>query len=158
MLIEWLQALHDWQIAAMLRRSTYVYPLLNATHILALSLLIGGILPADLRLLGFFRSVAIVPFVRLMTAIAAAGIVLAAATGFLLLAVQPLEYAFNPAFLTKVSLVAAGIFLALLVRFGQAWRVFLATGEVGGGLRAAAVVSLAIWLSALLAGRWIAFL
>lgn len=157
MLTEWLQALQDWEVSSYIRRSIYVYPLLNACHIFALTLLVGGILPADLRMLGLFRSVAITPFVRLMTAIAATGLVFAVVTGFLLFCVQPREYAFNPAFLTKVSLVAVGAMLALAVRFSASWRSFLKTGEVGG-LRVVALLSLAIWLSALIAGRWIAFL
>ncbi len=156
--MEWLQALQDWQVAASLRRSLYVYPLLNATHIFALTLLVGGILPADLRILGAFRDVAIAPFVRLMTSIAAFGAGLAVVTGFLLFSVQPLEYAFNPAFLTKISLVATGIVLALAVRASQSWRLLLEDGRVRSGLRAAAVTSICIWIGALVAGRWIAFI
>lgn len=156
--MDWLQALQDWQVASFLRRSIYVYPLLNASHILALTLLVGAILPADLRMLGLFRSVAIAPFVRLMTSIAAFGAALAVVTGFLLFSVQPVEYAFNAAFLTKVSLVAAGIVLALAVRASSSWRMLLHEGRTGGGLRAAAFASIGIWTGALVAGRWIAFI
>ena len=158
MLTEWLQALHDWQVAALVRRSFYVYPLLNATHIFSLTLLIGGILPADLRMLGLFRGVAAAPFLRLTTAMSAIGLALAAGTGFFLFTVQPLEYAGNPAFLTKISLVALGTANALVIRFSGAWRMALATGEATPGLRFAALLSLSIWISALIAGRWIAFL
>ncbi len=157
MLTEWLQALHDWNVAALLRRSVYVYPFVNAAHIFGLILLIGAILPADLRMLGFFRAVAIAPFVRLMSSIAALGLVLAIASGFLLFSVQPLEYVSNWAFLTKVSLVAVGAAVALGVRFSASWRALLATGEAGSSLRAAALMSMALWIAALLAGRWIAF-
>lgn len=156
--MEWLQALQDWEVAAALRRSIYVYPLVNATHIFGLTLLIGGIVPADLRMLRLFRSVALAPFVGLMTSFAAFGAGLAVVTGFLLFSVQPLEYASNPAFLTKVALVAVGIVLALAVRFSAAWRVLLAEGRVSSGLRLAAFASIVIWIGALLAGRWIAFL
>jgi hypothetical protein len=93
----WLQALQGWELAALLRRSVYVYPLVNAAHVFSLALLIGAILPADLRMLGLFQGVAAPPFLRLMTAIAATGLALAVATGFLLFSVQPLEYAYNPA-------------------------------------------------------------
>jgi hypothetical protein len=158
MLTEWLEALHHWEIAALVRRSLYVYPIVNAAHIFSLTLLIGAILPADLRLLGLFRSVPAAPFLRVLTAISGTGLVFAVATGFLLFSVQPLEYAGNAAFLTKISLVAAGTVLALSVRFSGPWRDFLADGHVSPGLRLAAFASLAIWLSALLFGRWIAFL
>jgi hypothetical protein len=158
MLTDWLQALHDWQVAALVRRSFYVYPLLNATHIFSLTLLIGGILPADLRMLGLFRWVPAAPFLKLTTTMSAIGLGLAIATGFLLFTVQPLEYAGNAAFLTKISLVALGAANALIIRFSGAWRMALATGEATPGLKLGALLSLAIWITALISGRWIAFL
>jgi hypothetical protein len=158
MLTDWLQALHDWQVAALVRRSFYVYPLLNATHIFSLTLLIGGILPADLRMLGFFKRIVAAPFLRLMTTVSAIGLALAVATGFMLFTVQPLEYAANPAVLTKIALVALGTVNAVVIRFSGAWRMMLATGEATPGLRLGALLSLAIWTAALISGRWIAFL
>jgi hypothetical protein len=157
LLTEWLQALNDSQIATLVRRSEYVYPLINATHIFALTLLVGGILPADLRMLGAFRSVAAAPFLRLMTTIAAIGLALAVLTGFVLFSVKPLEYAGNTAFLAKVSLVAIGTANALIIRSGGDWKLVLATGEATHRLKAGAAISLAVWIGALLAGRWIAF-
>lgn len=158
MLTEWLQALHDWPVAALIRRSLYIYPIVNATHIFSLALLIGGILPADLRMLGLFRAVPPGSFLRLLTAFSATGLALAIASGFLLFSVQPLEYAYNPAFLAKISLVALGTANALVIRFSGAWRLAIETGMVSPGLKLAAMLSIAIWISALLAGRWIAFL
>ena len=158
MLTEWLTALHEWEVAALVRRSVYVYPWVNAAHIFSLTLLIGGILPADLRILGLFRWVPAAPFLRLMTAIAATGLALAIVTGFLLFSVQPLEYAGNAAFLTKLSLVVLGAAHALVVRFTPGWRTARDSGTITPALKAAAGLSLAIWIAALLAGRWIAFL
>jgi hypothetical protein len=158
MLIEWLHALHNWEVAALIRRSIYAYPLLNATHIFALTLLIGTILPADLRILGLFPSLPAGPFLRVMTAISAGGLVLAITTGFLLFSVQPLEYAANTAFLTKLSLVALGATNAIIIRFSTGWRKVSTGGVPSPGLRAGALLSLTIWIAALLAGRWIAFL
>jgi hypothetical protein len=158
MLIDWLHALHQWEIAALIRRSLYIYPLLNATHIFALTLLIGSILPADLRILGLFPSLPAAPFLRTMAAISAGGLVLAIVTGFLLFSVQPLEYAANPAFLTKISLVALGAINAIVIRFSTGWRQATTAGIASPGLRMGALLSLTIWIVALLAGRWIAFL
>jgi hypothetical protein len=152
-----LQALHDWEVAAAIRRSLYIYPFVNALHIFSIGLLVGGILPADLRMLGLFRSVPLAPFLRLMTAFAATGLALAIASGFLLFSVQPLEYAGNVAFLAKIALVGVGALLALAVRFSPSWREAINGGGVSSGLRIAAVASMSIWLAALLCGRWIAF-
>lgn len=158
MLAEWLQALHDWELAALVRRSVVIYPLLNATHIFSLTLLIGGILPADLRMLGFFPGVPAATFLRLMAAISATGLALAAITGFLLFSVQPLAYAANPAFLAKISLIALGVANAVFVRLSTGWRQATTGGAIGPGLRLSAALSLMIWVAALIAGRWIAFL
>src|SRR5687767_3635186 len=158
MLAEWLHALHEWEVAALIRRSVYLYPLLNAGHIFALTLLIGTILPADLKMLGLFRGLPAGAFLRLMSAFSATGLALAVATGFLLFSVQPLEYAANPAFLTKLTLVALGTANAVAVRFSAAWDTAQASGVISPRLRIAALLSIAIWISALLAGRWIAFL
>lgn len=156
MIEPWLEALHDWEVAALLR--FYAYPLVNAAHIFSIGLLVGSIVPADLRMLGFFAGVPAAPFLRLMTAFAATGLALAITTGFLLFSVQPHEYAGNPAFLTKIGLVAIGATSALVVRFGPGWRAAMAGGGVSPALKAAAFLSIAIWVCALLAGRWIAFL
>jgi hypothetical protein len=158
MLVDWLHMLHEWEVAAFIRRSLYVYPLINAAHILALALLIGAILPADLRILGLFSSLPAAPFLRIMTAISAGGLALAVATGFLLFSVQPLEYAANPAFLTKISLVALGAINAAVIRLGPGWRQATTAGIASPGLRLGALLSLTIWIAALLAGRLIAFL
>lgn len=158
MIESWLHALHGWEAAEFVRRSFYAYPLLNAAHIFSLTLLVGGILPADLRMLGLFQGVAAGPFLQLATTMSAIGLALAAATGFMLFTVQPLEYASNPAFLTKISLVAVGTANALVIRLSGAWRLALATGEATPGLKLGAAISIAIWTSALIAGRWIAFL
>ena len=58
---------------------------------------------------------------------------LAVATGFLLFSVRPLTYAQNPAFLTKISLVALGVVNALVAAgFNWRWRV---ADEGGTGSR-----------------------
>jgi hypothetical protein len=157
MLTAWLQTLHDWEVAALLRRSVYVYPFVNAAHILSLTLLIGGILPADLRILGWLQGAPSAPLLRLMTTMSAIGLGFAILTGFLLFSVQPLEYVGNPAFLTKITLVALGTANALIIRFSVGWRLMLATGEAGAALRTGAILSLFIWIAALISGRWIAF-
>ncbi|MGH6926288.1 MAG: DUF6644 family protein [Propylenella sp.] len=157
MLTEWLQALNDWEVATVLRRSPTLYPFLNAAHILALGVLVGSILPADLRMLGLFRGVAAGPFLRLLTTVSAIGLAFAIASGFLLFSVKPLDYAVNQAFLAKVSLVALGTVNALIVRFSGGWRMMLATGESSAGLKVGALLSLIIWVAAIASGRWIAF-
>ena len=158
MLVESLQALHHWEVAAYLRRSLYVYPAVNAAHILGIALLVGAIAPVDLRILGFASAPPLGATARALARFAAGGLALAIVTGFLLFSVQPLEYAANPAFWTKVSLVGLGALNALLLRASRAWRMAEIDGEIGVGLKLGAAVSLVTWVAALFAGRAIAFL
>ncbi|SFF74754.1 hypothetical protein SAMN05216459_101640 [Ensifer sp. OV372] len=83
---------------------------------------------------------------------------MAIVTGFCLFSVRPSAYLANPAFLTKLALLAIGTLNALSVRVGTAWSVARAGGAVALRLRAQALASLVTWLGALLAGRWIGFL
>jgi hypothetical protein len=145
--LEALAALEAWGPVAALRLSRWTYPAVSALHILGIALLVGAILPIDLRLLGLSRrgpdaaalATALVP-------VAAAGLALAAVTGAMLFAVSAREYAANPAFLAKLGLVALGALNALAFR------------RTGRGRRAlAGAISLMAWLAALAAGRLIAF-
>lgn len=153
-----LEALAAWPVAAALRASPTLYPLVNAAHVLGIGLLLGAAATLDLRLLGGFRRAALDQIGPPLVRVAAAGLGLAAVTGFLLFTTRPVAYAENPAFLAKLGLVGLGLANIAWLHGAGAWRRALATGMVPGRLRAGAAVSLACWIAALLAGRWIGFL
>lgn len=156
--MELLLALSEWPVAAALRRSTVLYPLVNATHILAIGLLVGAIFTLDLRVLGAFHRAPLPVLGPPLVRMAAIGLGLALLTGFLLFSVRPAEYLTNPAFQLKLGLILLGLLNVLLLRLGAGWQRALADGAVAWTVRAAAVLSLLAWLSAVLAGRWIAFM
>ena len=56
MIEDWAAALEATALATGLRNSVWSYPLVNAAHILGVALLVGSIVPLDLRLLGAWRS------------------------------------------------------------------------------------------------------
>ena len=157
-LVEGLQALAAWPPAAFLRESTIAYAALNAAHIFAFGLLIGSIATLDLRVLGLFRAVPLDALAAPLSRVAAAGVTLAVATGFLLFSVRPVAYANNPAFLAKISLVALGVVNALALRANPNWKRARSGAPMHASVRASALLSLATWASAVLAGRWIGFL
>jgi hypothetical protein len=145
-------------VAQSLKSSRYVYPAVNAAHILGLATLFGSILALDLRLLGAFRSVPVQPLARLLPRVAACGLALAVVTGALLFTVEPQDYASNPAFLTKAALVFLGTAHALHLRRTAGWRRLIEeTGAIGPGVRISAALSLGLWTAAIVAGRLIAF-
>ena len=157
-LAEFLQALAAWPVAGFFRESTVAYATLNAAHILSIGLIVGSIATLDLRVLGLFRTFPLGVLAPPLSRVAAAGVLLAATTGFLLLSTRPLAYAANPAFLIKISLVALGILNALVLRANSNWRLALSGGEILTSVRLHAIFSLVIWAGAVLAGRWIGFL
>jgi len=155
---ELLEALGQFPLAAALRRSTTAYATLNAAHILSIGLVIGSIATLDLRLLGLFRSAPLSALAPPLTRVAAAGVLLAMTTGFLLFSVRPVAYANNPAFLIKISLVALGVANALILHRNWRWRAAHGGAPPHISVRLAALASLLIWAGAVLAGRWIGFL
>ncbi|KOF16698.1 membrane protein [Ensifer adhaerens] len=154
-LLEWLAA---WPLASAMRRSAILYLVVNAAHILAIALLIGAIVPLDLRLLGFFGNTSLEVLGPFLSRAAAVGLALAITTGFCLFSVRPAAYIANAAFVTKIVLLGIGAANAVSVHMGGAWRAAVNGGPVSWRLRIRAAVSLAVWPAALLAGRWIGFL
>ncbi|MBY5441034.1 DUF6644 family protein [Rhizobium leguminosarum] len=153
--LEWLSATTP---ALALRRSGTLYMFVNAAHILAIGLLVGAIFPLDLRLAGFFRKVPVEIVAPFLSRAAAVGLAAAIVTGFCLFSVRAVEYAANPAFLAKLCLIAIGLLNLSIVNFGRGWKTAVSTGIVRPGLRFSAALSAAIWIAAVIAGRWIGFL
>jgi hypothetical protein len=141
--LAWLEASAPAQA---LRSARWSYAAVNALHIFGIALLVGAVVPLDLRRLGLWRSLPEPVLARALTPVAAAGLVVAAAAGAALFAVRATEYAANPALLVKLTLVALGVANALL------W-----TLRRGAAPPLAAALSLLVWPAALVAGRFIAF-
>ncbi|MBZ7920791.1 DUF2214 domain-containing protein [Ensifer adhaerens] len=153
-LVEWIAG---WPVGVALRRSALLYLVVNAAHILAIGLLIGAILPLDLRLIGLVGQTPIAVLGPFLALAAVIGLVLAVLTGICLFSVRPSAYLANPAFLTKLALLALGTLNALTVRVSPGWSAALAGGAIAPRLRVQALGSLILWPSALLAGRWVGF-
>lgn len=153
----WLEWLGGLPHAALLRRSATLYLLVNAAHILGIGLLVGAILPLDLRLMGVLRQGSIAVLAPFLVRVAATGLAIAALAGFTLFSVKPTEYAGNPAFLTKIGLVVLGLTNVAIQHRSEGWRLVREGGEASAGVRVLAGFSFAIWTAALVAGRWIGF-
>lgn len=153
-LLDWIEA--SW-LADALRRNGDAYMLVNAAHILGLGLLIGAIIPLDLRLLGLGARAPLQVLATFLSRCAALGLGLAVLTGAALWAVRPEDYLGNSAFLWKMALLAVALAVAGLQHVGPGWRRVVSDGTVGTHVRLLASISLGCWLAVLLAGRWIGF-
>jgi hypothetical protein len=137
---------------AWLATHTWAYPALEVVHILGVALLVGNLVLFELRVWGAGSQLPIVPLARLSLVLALAGFALVAASGLLMFASQPSDLLANRAFLIKMSLVlAAGLNAALFHARGSLERL-------DAPARIQTLVSLGLWLGAMICGRWIAYL
>ena len=114
-------ALQETGVATALRQSFWVYPFVNAAHVIGLALLFGSIVPLDLRLLGVWRRVPLAAMSRILLPVALVGLLLAITTGPLLFSVRASEYVVMPLLWLKLALIACAIANALLLRLSLAW-------------------------------------
>ena len=146
-----LEALGGWPGADWLRQSATAYLFVNAAHILGIAVLLGAILPLDLRLLGLFRRFPLEVLAPFLVRCAAAGLSLALLAGAWLFSVKPDEYLANPAFRWKLALLALALVNVALQHRGAG------PLPLSPAVRIRAGISLCLWLSVLVAGRWIGF-
>ncbi|HEU0222575.1 MAG TPA: hypothetical protein VFR34_10265 [Paracoccaceae bacterium] len=150
--MEVFQALQSLPLAALVRGSTWAYAGVNAAHIFAISLLVGAILPLNLRLLGFWPSVPLAGLTRILRPVAAAGLTLAILSGSLLFLTRAPDYVATPLFRLKLALAAIGILNALLHSLRPLDALPPARQRFAGAL------SLAVWPSVLACGRALGYL
>ena len=136
-------ALEATALAQHLKVSRWTYPLVNAGHILGLALLIGAIVPMDLRLL---RGDTAAVWLRRY---AAAGLALAATFGAMLFITQATDYLENRWFQAKLAVLS----FALANVAAHPRLSTLSTGR----RRLAAGASLSLWPAVLVLGRMIGF-
>ena len=149
-----LAALEGTALAQALRASRWGYAALNAAHILAIALLVGSVVPLNLRLLGVWRSISREAVVRVLAPVAASGLVLALVTGPLLFAVRARDYSGVGFLQLKLALIAVGVLSALALCRTHG---FLLRDAPRARLAGHAVLSTVCWLGALVCGRLIAF-
>ncbi len=147
-------ALEGTALAQTLRGSRWLYAGVNAAHIFAIALLIGSVVPLNLRLLGVWRGISREAVVRVLAPVAAAGLILALLTGPLLFAVRAREYSGVGFLQLKLVFIAVGVLstLALCRAHG-----FLLRDAPRARLAGHAVLSTVCWSGALVCGRLIAF-
>lgn len=162
--MEYLNAIAQSEPALMLRASFWVYPLVNAAHILGIALLIGAIIPFDLRLIGIIKIGRIRTLAAILIPTAATGLAIAALSGAALFIVKPVAYAGSQLFLIKLVVIGAGLINVGLVRAVPRWaelvqaeESILNPTEPNRRLRIAGLVSIIVWIAVLILGRMIGY-
>lgn len=152
-----LQSIAGWPGAIYLQEYWIAYIAVNTAHILGIGLLLGAILPLDLLLLRSTHRRDLPVLGPFLVRAAATGAALAVTTGLWLFSVKPVEYAENPAFLVKAVLLVLAICNIALQHRGERFETDLRSGHPTVRVRALAAASAILWLSVLVAGRWIGF-
>jgi hypothetical protein len=151
---ETLAAIQGSAVSQAIRFSQWRYAVVNTAHILGIALLVGAILPMDLKLLGGWPHTERGALARVLLPFAFAGLVLAGTAGLLLFVVRAKDYGPHPLFQIKMLVVLAGVTAALIAhaRAGL-WldRITPRQARLHGAL------SLACWVGALVCGRMIAY-
>jgi hypothetical protein len=114
-----------------------------------LALLVGAIVPLDLRLLGAWRDLPLTQAAGLLRPVAAAGLALAVTCGALLFVTQATDYVASGWFRLKMALLAAA-----LANVAAHPRLSALTAA---RRRMAACLSLLLWPAILVCGRMIGY-
>jgi hypothetical protein len=137
------------------RESVWLFPVIEAVHLLGLCLLGGALLVVDLRMLGFgLRGQSISQLHRYMQPWLTGAVVLMLGTGVLLFLSEAVKCYYSQSFRVKIIALTVALIFTFTLRARIAADGTL-TPSVGARLAAAA--SIMLWLTVAAAGRWIGF-
>jgi hypothetical protein len=158
-MMEFLAALEETAIANAIRTIPWLYPAIETGHYIGLSLLVGGIMLIDLRVLGFARRLPLKGMIGLLPFVWA-GFVINVLTGSLLFIYGATNFGTNGAFQVKMLfMVLAGLnalaFDLAVRRSGDSW---VAADRPPVHVKGFATLSLVFWLCVVTTGRWMAYL
>ena len=155
-----LEAIGASPIGTFMAENATAFPWVETVHVVAITTVIGVIAIVDLRLIGVAsRSYSISRLTKALLPLTWGGFALAALSGSLLFASQPVTYFNNFAFRMKmVLLLAAGLNMAvfhlLTMRGISLWD---RDAKVPLAAKAAGLSSMVIWVAIVALGRWIGF-
>jgi hypothetical protein len=149
---EWFEATGLGQVV---RQSLWLFPVIEAVHLLALSMLAGSLLIVDLRLLGMgLKRQGIAEIAKGARPWFLGGLVLMLTTGVLLFLSEAVKAYYNRSFLVKMITLT----IALVYTFGVRGRFVRNEAlDTSWRTRLLGAVSIALWFTVAAAGRWIGF-
>ena len=153
----WAVALEASPLAVTLRESIWLYPTVECLHIIGFALLVGSIAAFDVRIALGPPAPEVRSLARRLLPVSIAGFLLAAPAGLLLLLTEITAYLANPAFLTKVVLVAVALGNVVAFHLIAYRPLRRGAAELAPAGRAMAGLSLLTWLAVLVCGRLIAY-
>ena len=155
-MLEWLEytSLSIW-----VAESIWGYPIMLSLHIIGLAVVVGIFTVYNFRLLGLFNSLEFEPFLDFFR-LAWLGLLVNFVSGFTLFSSQATFYVTNIPFLVKIFSIIAGSLLAFKIQLRlqsnlNAWDE--RTAQPNKKDHSFALISMALWTSAIFGGRLIAY-
>ena len=155
----WLVWLETTPVAAAMRQWLWLYPAVEIAHIVGFVILVGAAVMFDLRLLGRSRPLPVSGLERHLLPWARAALLLVVPSGALMFVAHATEMAANPAFRLKLILLAAAginayVFHRVPFPTVASWDREAVTPVAA---RAAAVLSITLWVGVIACGRLLAY-
>jgi uncharacterized membrane protein SirB2 len=161
MILEFCKWLGQTPLSITIQSVSWIIPTVQTIHILCVAIVVTYSAMLDLRLMGVAgkgRSIArmthdAMPWIwSALTALAT--------TGTILIIAEPARELTNAAFWLKMSLLAVGVFLTILVQRGVGkdegyWESSVSRRRMA---RFVAAVSILLWIAVVSAGRWIGYI
>jgi hypothetical protein len=160
-IVDFAQALQDTAFGTALAESRYVFPLVEATHLLGLSISVGLIFLTDLRLIGvFLRGVPVPVLLRQLRPWVLSGFLVTFVSGLLLFIAEGATVVLSPAFPAKFLFIFLAGLNALYFEFELARLTPVVENHatLPAKVRYAGLASISLWILVIIAGRLIPYL
>ena len=151
-LFDWIE--YTW-LGVVVRESVWLFPVIEAVHLLGLCLLGGAVLVVDLRMLGLgLKRQTIAELAAQLKPWLIGAVLLLLITGVLLFVSEAVKCYYSQSFLVKMITLP----IALAFTFTVHGKLAAAGGyDASIRTRSAALASMVLWLTVAAAGRWIGF-
>ena len=141
-------------IGEAIRNSIWMFPVIEAFHLIGLAILGGSILVGDLRLLGLLLSTKPINYViGQTTLILKLGLIILVSTGIPLFLSEAIKCYYSRAFWIKMSALLIGLLFLFFIRNPMG----LSAVEGNTKLKLIGFTSISIWAIVAGSGRWIGF-
>lgn len=160
MIENFLTTISESAIGIRIAEDPVLFPWIEVGHVLALTIVFGTILFVDLRLLGLAaRDYPISRMSRAVVPVTWTAFILAVITGTLLFMSNPFTYFGNVYFKVKLAaILCAGVNMAIFHFWTmRSIGVWDDTKSIPLAVRFAGLISIALWVTIVVCGRWIGF-
>ena len=141
-------------IGEAIRNSIWMFPVIEAFHLIGLAILGGSILVGDLRLLGLLLSTKPINYViGQTTLILKLGLIILVSTGIPLFLSEAIKCYYSRAFWIKMSALLIGLVFLFFIRNPMG----LSAVDGNTKLKLIGFTSISIWAIVAGSGRWIGF-